>query len=194
MVALDVTINRKQLGAAWGEFLTGFGGQHAVTLAYNNHISGTAAPCYRIAQDSGECLRLRGSGVAARYGVSRVSGARMIAVEQVHKDLHWLHGRVDRKLFGTRFNQLPDDQRTAFVGFIEHLNSNTHIHLAWRVPVARVEQFDAVVTEAWLAMGPAATINVQSIRDDGWGRYIAKDQHGEAEAALFIASRTAARV
>jgi hypothetical protein len=187
-----MTINRQELGAAWGEFLGEFGG-HAVTLSYNQHHVGTASPCYRITPD-GEYLRLRGSGVAARYGVNRISGARRISLEQVHADLDRLHGRVDRKLFGARFNKLPADQRTAFVGFVEHLTSNAHIHVAWRAPIARAEEFIAVVTEVWLATGPAATINVQPIRDAGWGRYITKDQHGEAEAALFVASRTAARV
>lgn len=187
-----MTIDRYKLGVAWGEFLGEFGG-YAVTLCYNHHIAGTASPCYRITSN-GECLRLRGSGVAARYGVNRISGARAISLERVHADLDRLHGRVDRKLFGSRFHKLPDDQRTAFVGFVEHLTNNTHVHLAWHAPVERADEFTSVVTEAWLATGPAATIDVKPIRDSGWGRYISKYQHGASDAALFIASRSAARV
>ncbi|MGY6286087.1 hypothetical protein ACXIT0_24890 [Methylorubrum extorquens] len=179
--------------AAMADFITA-SGQWAITLAYNNHRPGTSGPCYRITSE-GECLRIGGSGIAAHYGINRLAGARRISLEQVHRDLDRLHARVDRKLFGCRFNELPGEQRTAFVGFVEHARTNLHVHLTWRVPETRAEEFVSVIAEAWRATGPAATIDVQPIRDAGWGRYVTKDQWGAAldDAALFVASRPAAR-
>ncbi|KQQ09562.1 hypothetical protein ASF56_24930 [Methylobacterium sp. Leaf122] len=118
--------------------------------------------------------------------------ARRIPLEQVHRDMDWLHRETDRKLFGTRFNKLPLQERSSFVGSIENQNSNVHVHLAWTVPDARVDEFTEIVTDAWLAKTRFTSIRVKLIRDSGWGEYVAKDQWGvafEGDAALFVASR-----
>lgn len=179
--------------AAWRKFLVARPATHAVTLSYNPHRAGTASPCYRITSD-GECLRLYGSGVPAVSGVNRLSAVRHIPLEQVHRDFDGLHRKVDRKLFGSRFNHLPEDERSGFAGYIEHATSNLHAHLAWRVPDARADEFTEVITDAWMDMNPFASIRVKLIRDDGWAKYLAKDVRGAAldgDAALFVASRPA---
>lgn len=187
-----MTVDPQRLHAAWGNFLGDFDAQFAVTVAYNPHHLGTADRCYRFSSD-GECLPVRGSGIVSRYGINRVAGTRFIPLEQVHRDLDRLHARVDRTLFGKRFNTFPEAKRTAFVGLIEHPQANLHAHLCWRVPDMRADEFAAVVSAAWRATGPSRTIDVQPIRDSGWAHYTVKHQYGAAlnDAALFIASRAA---
>ncbi|MGU3466876.1 hypothetical protein ACLBXO_18675 [Methylobacterium sp. C33D] len=108
--------------------------------------------------------------------------------------MDWLHRKMDRKLFGTRFNELPCEKRSSFVGYIENPSSNIHVHLVWTMPDARVDEFTEIVTDVWLAKSRFTSIRVTLIRDDGWSEYAAKDQWGaslEGDAALFIASRPA---
>ena len=117
---------------------------------------------------------------------------RSIPLEQVHRDLDRLHRTVDRKLFGTRYNRLSPADRTSFVGFVEHAESNLHVHLAWYVPQARHAKFGRHIADAWRIVNTAATIWIKPIQDDGWAAYIVKDQRGatlDGDPSLFVASR-----
>jgi hypothetical protein len=180
------------VSVAWKSFLASRPGTHAVTLMYNPQHQGTVSPCYRIAQD-GECLRLPTPGIPTLRGANRLPTARYIPLEQVHRDTDKLHRTVDRKLFGTRYSDRKEGDRSGFVGWIEHPDTNIHVHLSWRVPECRANEFPSVVTDAWMATSRFASIHVESIRDDGWIKYILKDQWGSAlngDAALFVASRS----
>lgn len=188
-----MTAHEIAVSAAWKSFLASRPATHAVTLAYNPHQPGTASPCYRITPD-GECLRLPTSGIPVLRGVNRLPTARYVPLEQAHRDMDKLHRTVDRKLFGTRYSDRAEEDRSGFVGWIEHPDTNIHVHLSWRVPEIRADEFAAVITDAWMATSRFASIRVEPIRDDRWTRYILKDQWGAAldgDAALFVASRSA---
>jgi hypothetical protein len=179
---------------AAAHFFSVQGANVAVSLSYNPGISGgTVSPTYRFTQD-GVCLK---GPTSAQTGVpiaDRLPSARRISLAQVHRDMDWLHRKMDRKLFGTRFSELPAEQRSRFIGYVEKPTSNIHLHLAWTLPDSRVDEFTEIVTDAWQARSRFNSLRVKLIHDGGWGAYIVKEQWGaafEGDAALFVASRPA---
>lgn len=189
-----MTPQRAACAAAWGDFFSARCPNVALTLSYNPmRPGGTASPTYRMTE-YGECL----PGPVSSRPDARVANylpvMRYIPLEQVHQDMDWLHRKMDRKLFGTRFHKLPSGERSSFVGCVEKAASNIHVHLAWTMPDNRVDKFTEIVTDAWLAKNRSNSIRVTLIRDSGWGAYMAKEQWGaafEGDAALFVASRPA---
>lgn len=120
-----------------------------------------------------------------------------LSAERVHADTAIAHGRLDRTLMGKRFNKRPVDERTGYVGFIEHPEANTHAHFAWRVPIKHHARFEAVFKEQWDHLHPYGDVDVQVLYDaTGWAAYMSKDQwrtsHAD-DAALLLASHTISR-
>ncbi|GJD54753.1 hypothetical protein [Methylobacterium dankookense] len=185
---------RAACAAAWGSFFAAQAANVAVTLCYNpERAGGTSSVAYRFSKD-GECLPLPPSGLSGGQRTNRLPTTHHVSLMQVHRDVDWLHRKMDRKLFGTRFNELPAEKRSSFVGYVEKPNSNVHVHIAWTMPDSRVDEFTEIVTNAWLARTPFGSIRVKLIHDGGWGRYATKEQWGaalEGDAALFVASRPA---
>lgn len=113
---------------------------------------------------------------------------------QVRIDTAKLHCRVDRALMGKRFNTMPVGLRSGYVGFIEHPETNTHAHFAWRVPIKHHLRFETVLRERWDHLHPYGNADVQVLYDAaGWASYMSKDQwrtsHAD-DAALLLASHT----
>jgi len=115
--------------------------------------------------------------------------------------------RMDRKLYGRSFHLLDHQKRTFFVGFIEHLHSNTHCHALLRSPSP---EFDALASDLWLkivpsgqlylqgtpsvedlflsemGMSPPRTLNVGDIRRIA--KYITKEAHLPRQNEIFVLS------
>lgn len=181
----------RRRAAAWTEFFTDYPATHAVSLGYNNVCGGTASPCYRLTGD-GEVIPLPTSGVPVALGTNRLPIIRRVRLEQVHSDLDRLHGAVDRKLFGSRYHKLPEERRSSYIGFVEHPDDNVHVHLLWRVPESRTDEFAEEITAHWKAASRYHSTDVQMMRDGGWAGYVCKDQIGralEGDPALFVSSR-----
>ncbi|QIJ74611.1 hypothetical protein GU700_08485 [Methylobacterium sp. NI91] len=189
-----MTVQQTAVAGAWKRFLADRAANVAVSLAYNPHRTGTAGPCFRFTRD-GECVALVGSGASAAPNVNLLPSVRRIPLNTVQRSLDVLHRTVDRTLFGTRFNKLPQEARSSFIGFVEQPDWNLHVHLAWQVPAERVDEFTEVVTDAWTATSPSASIRVKLIHDAaGWANYVTKQVQGtalNADADLFVASRSA---
>ncbi|WP_455976685.1 hypothetical protein [Methylorubrum populi] len=112
-----------------------------------------------------------------------------LTADRVQADVAKLHCRVDRKLT-KKFNKVRPEDRTGYIGFIERPDTNTHVHLAWRVPEIYHGRFDAALVHWWDRLHPYGSVDVKLIYDaPGWARYISKDQWyfadaGEAEHFL----------
>ncbi|QDM20159.1 hypothetical protein FIU28_02545 [Tardiphaga sp. vice154] len=117
-----------------------------------------------------------------------------VPLETVHSDLNRLHARIDHTLYGSRYHRRPAMRRTGYIGFIEHQNSNIHVHLAWHVPEDRTNEFSEVVTDEWSAIHAIGTIDVKPVRNEGWANYMIKVANDVVygDAALFVASTTVA--
>jgi len=120
-----------------------------------------------------------------------------LGLEQARADIARVHCRIDRALTNKRFNKLPIARRTGYVGFIEHPETNTHAHLAWRVPVEHHAQFASVLKGWWDDLHPYGDARVDVIHDAaGWASYISKCQWRSpyaGDAALLLASHTISR-
>lgn len=167
----------------------------AVSLAYNNRWGGTACPTYRIVPDTGECIRLPTPRVPVASGANRLPIIRTVRLDQVHADLDWLHGLVDRDLYGRKFHLRTQDERSSFLGFIEHPKENLHVHLHWRVPERDIAQFVDTLGQHWKRITKYGSLDVKPVRDAGWAWYSLEEQWGSAldEAELFVSSRSLTR-
>ena len=184
-------------------------GTHAVTLNYNPMYGGTAFPGYRIVQGEPVLVpsSIRRGSFSMRAERRSAEAKRLckretitmptvlkVPLETVHSDLNRLHARIDHTLYGSRYHRRPAMRRTGYIGFIEHENSNIHVHLAWRVPEDRTNEFSKVVTKEWSTVHAIGTIVVKPVRDEGWANYMIKVTNDVVygDAALFVASTTGA--
>jgi len=97
-----------------------------------------------------------------------------ISIDKIRRDLHDLHAKVDRKIFGRDFHLSPT--RTTYWGVIEMLDTNPHAHLGWHFPDAG----DAKVLDEFLSGGlwqrryaVGGTTDVQQ-HHSGWAAYSCK--------------------
>lgn len=97
-----------------------------------------------------------------------------ITIDKIRRDLHDLHAKVDRKIFGRDFHLSAI--RTTYWGVIEMLNTNPHVHLGWHFPDAG----DANVLDEFLSDGLwqrryaiGGTTDVQH-HYSGWAAYSCK--------------------
>jgi hypothetical protein len=103
-----------------------------------------------------------------------------MSVDQVQRLVDLLHYRTDRELIGPRFTHAAKaDRRTSYIGLIEHLESNTHVHLLWRVPVFwgnEHQRFETLLPDLWERIVRSGSCVVEAIYDEaGWASYISKE-------------------
>jgi len=174
---------------AWSDLFATYPASFAVTLAYNPTLVGTVFPAYRLL-GTGERIRLPMPALKARSDVRQLATSLKVSCERIQSDLDRLHRNMDRKLFGARFHKLPTERRTAFMGFIENLETNAHVHLSWRVPGDRLEEFAGQIQGLWLKTTPHGSIRIKPIEDAGWGSYSTKRRPALKDPELFVANRT----
>lgn len=116
-----------------------------------------------------------------------------ISHDRIRTVLRHLHAAVDRRLFGTRYNQLPHQERTSFAAVIELFDAHPHLHTAWKVCTDRAEQFEELFAgrkpPLWTHFAPAGTAVLKVITDaQGWTSYLSKHLPGSDSAGLLIFS------
>jgi hypothetical protein len=187
---MQTRFDDSNLNRAWSDFVASYPATFAVTLAYNPIWTGTVCPADRITE-ADERIRLPMPALRARSGVWQLATPRKIPCERIHANVGHLHRNVDRKLFGTRFHKLSPKQRTGYIGLIENPETNAHVHLAWRVPPNRSDEFTGLIRPLWRKMEPYGTADVERIYDvKGWGWYCTKRRPARKDPELFVASRT----
>lgn len=65
--------------------------------------------------------------------------------------LHHWHAKMDRKILGSKW-QNKNNQRTKFVAFLEHANSNIHWHLMVKLHEPAHDVFEAEASAAWVSL------------------------------------------
>lgn len=168
----------RDLRAALAEWLSGFAWTHALTLAVNS------APAA-----AGPCLRLDPTTGRARHvspGIARSSSGNApywpISGPHLREMVKRLHARVDRQLLGSRFNRLPPERRSRFIGFVEAMNVHPHVHFLWKAPAERVGHFEILFNNAardtpWRDIAPFGSHCLERFHDvSGWASYCLKRQ------------------
>ena len=155
----------------WKRVLLNLDANYAVTLAYNPHIKGSYEPTYRL-KENGNYQQITG-----RIGVgNRLTTMRNITKQIADKDTAFLAKQLDRKLLGSRYHKKPSIIWSKYAGFIEHANSNFHIHLMWKChdPHGKAPR---LIEELWHSFDRNHLACVKPITDAiGWADYILKEQ------------------
>jgi hypothetical protein len=115
----------------------------------------------------------------ATHAVTLVLNVTM-SVDQVQRLVDLLHYYIDRELIGPRFTRAANaDRRTSYVGLIEHLDTNTHVHLLWLVPEFWGDEhrdFEVHLPRLWKRIVRSGSCVVEPIYDEaGWASYITKE-------------------
>lgn len=109
-------------------------------------------------------------------------------IEDVRRKVRELHSRIDRRLLGSKWYKKPKDQRTFFIGFHEHINSNHHVHLLMRVKPEFERYIEGIVGYEWCHLTEKGTVDIQSIYSDGCVPYCLKEQYKSQNFESFIVS------
>lgn len=75
------------------------------------------------------------------------------------------HARVDRGVLGKYWHLKPYEERTLFIAFPEHLESNFHYHLLAKVPADKKIEFLVQARKAWSNLVPSGSIQVGNNND-----------------------------
>lgn len=97
-----------------------------------------------------------------------------ISLDRIRADLRAVHGRLDRRLYGTRFHLRPPGQRTRWWAVVEQLRDYPHIHTGWSLRTDQEAVLSAMLDDGlWRRFAPGGTWNLQPYRT-GWASYAAK--------------------
>lgn len=164
---------KNELNKALSEWMTSeFKLTHALTLTYPLPKKG----CYRLDKiHSGEIKNV----IFCREEKRPLLSWSSATLNRLQKDLYSLHLRVDRELFGARFNKKPLNSRTRFFAFPSGFSDGNmpHVHMAWSVPEKMVEIFDKLFQNNsretfWQSLVSAGTHRLDRIYDQiGWIEY-----------------------
>ncbi len=89
---------------------------------------------------------------------------RDTSYEAARKALKGWHARVDKVLLGGSWSRKARAERTQFVAFVEHLESNLHWHLLLRLGEGADEQrFEQVAEGCWLRLVKSGSLDVEKI-------------------------------
>lgn len=80
--------------------------------------------------------------------------------------LKQFHGHLDRALLGKYWHRKPYDERTLFMAFPEHIESNLHYHLFVRVKNDNKMDFCIEAPKAWKEVTTSGSIEIGN-RENG---------------------------
>jgi hypothetical protein len=101
------------------------------------------------------------------------------------------HAKLDRTLYGRNFNTLTVHERTAFIAFPEHVDSNLHYHAMLHT---RNPDFSSTALKSWSSIIPSGTLHIVNLKESGTtdhiniSRYITKELLKTGRNESFIIS------
>jgi hypothetical protein len=119
------------------------------------------------------------SSFEAEYFVTlNANGAK--TYEGMRTALKGWHARVDKRLLGGSWQRKAAEQRTQFIGCVEHVHSNIHWHLLLKLGAgAEAERFEAVADGCWqklIRSGSSCVQKLATAEDMGrTARYMTKE-------------------
>lgn len=117
---------------------------------------------------------------------------RQIKPETFRRKLYEYHGRLDRKLLGSKYHKKPITWRTRFVALLEHLDTNLHAHML--IKPARNKQFRCQMQSPyiWEEICPGGDLKIDYINSKESlikiCRYSTKECWNERNFGKFIIS------
>ena len=101
------------------------------------------------------------------------------------------HAKLDRSLYGRNFNTLPVHDRTVFIAFPEHVESNLHYHAMLHT---KNPDFTSMALKSWSSIIPSGELHIVDLKESGItdqiniSRYITKELLKTGRNESFILS------
>ncbi len=103
------------------------------------------------------------------------------------------HAKIDRQLYGRNFNDLRFDERTLFIAFPEHVESNLHYHALLRT---QNSDFSSTALKTWESLVPSGSLHIVNLKEQGAGKgdyeniscYITKELQCHERYEQFVIS------
>lgn len=90
---------------------------------------------------------------------------RQWCVKRAANDLHEWHARLDRKMLGKKWHERPIE-RTRFIAFVEHPNSNIHWHMMLKLNCTRHDTFNSEAPKIWKKLIKSGTVDIKPAQID----------------------------
>lgn len=84
-------------------------------------------------------------------------------IESAIRAIKKWHAGVDRVLLGKHFNKYPLEQRTFFLAFFEHMDTNLHAHALVCCPY---DDFNAIAKQTWDKIVPSGSLHISGDESD----------------------------
>ncbi|MGB4107665.1 MAG: hypothetical protein WBK55_07695 [Alphaproteobacteria bacterium] len=108
-------------------------------------------------------------------------------LDSARDKLKKFHANIDRRILGTNWYKKPPEERTFFIAFPEHIQSNLHYHLLTRVNREHIERFEQHAPDVWETLVKSGSIDIQPFT--GRLDYCLKEQYKDQNYRAFIISR-----
>ena len=89
---------------------------------------------------------------------------RRCSANAANKYIRRWHARVDRYLLGRNWSKKASDERTEYIGFIENIESNTHVHTMLRYAQSNRSVPIDVQIAFWKKIVPGGQLDIQLAR------------------------------
>jgi len=99
--------------------------------------------------------------------------------------------RMHREAYGRNWHMRDSAESIVAIGFIEHLNSNMHMHVAARAPTPYARSALDGGAQVWGEIRRGGHYHYEGLKDpEAYGRYITKELwKEEVRASVFIFTR-----
>jgi len=87
-------------------------------------------------------------------------------IKSGNEKLKKFHAYLDRALLGKYWHRKPYDDRTLFLAFPEHIESNLHYHLMVKLMDGKKMDFIVEAPKAWEKVMPSGSIEIGNREDD----------------------------
>jgi hypothetical protein len=81
------------------------------------------------------------------------------------KSLKRFHAYLDRALLGTHWHKKPNLDRTFFIAFPEHIDSNLHYNLLLRVRDTNIQKTADIIPQIWSKVVPSGSVDVKLVSE-----------------------------
>ena len=129
-------------------------------------------------------------GIRPDFWVTFVTNRSASIAGFERKVFHW-QAHVDRELLGPRWQGLSSN-RTMFVGIVEHVTTNIHMHAGVCVP-SKAERFRAVASRNWEKLVPSGNLDIQEYKSLGAATYSSKDIRASYSERIILSPNASFR-
>ena len=106
-----------------------------------------------------------------------IASTTPLPLDAIHRCADRFFNLIERRALGARWHRKPTYERLRAVGFVEHLESNTHMHLAVEAPCFRLQSVLVNGKGIWRRVRPGGTYDCAPAKGR-WSAYITKDAWG----------------